>query len=173
MPNPLSPILAPLGLDPSQGYDTAAAGARQAQDQANALSQQQWGRQMQGLGQAQGYTDQLQSLYNSMYSPGGGQMAAGGRGPQAPGIMQGAMQSLQPPPPAHGAGPAAGGGNGKILGAPAQDWGDFVPGLGQASRLATFAQHPSWSSGARAAASFVPGANLAYDEGKALFNKIF
>jgi hypothetical protein len=86
MPGPFTPILRPLGLDPSQGYDTAAAGARDAQKQANALSDLQWQRQMQGLGQAQGYTNQLQSLYNSLYSPGGGQAAAGG------------MQSLQAGP---------------------------------------------------------------------------
>ncbi len=78
MGNPLSPILGPLGLDPSAGYDTAAAGAKAAQGQANALSDLQWQRQMQGLGQAQQYTGQLQSLYNSMYSPGGGAPAAGG-----------------------------------------------------------------------------------------------
>jgi hypothetical protein len=93
MPNFLSSILRPVGLDPSQGYDTAAAGARDAQGQANALSDLQWQRQMQGLGQAQGFTGQLQALYNSMYSPGGGAPAAGG--------MQ--MQPMGGAPPAAGA----------------------------------------------------------------------
>ncbi len=115
MPNVLSPILAPLGLDPSQGYDTAAAGAKQAQQQANQLSDLQWQRQMQGLGQAQGYTNQLQSLYNSMYSPGGGQAAAGGMpaggamqamGPQAGADMMMSHGGQQNPNP----GPATGGG---------------------------------------------------------------
>lgn len=78
MGNILSPVLRPLGLDPSQGYDTAAAGAREAQNQANQLSDLQWQRQMAGLQQAQGYTNQLQALYNSLYSPGGGAPAAGG-----------------------------------------------------------------------------------------------
>jgi hypothetical protein len=83
MPNPFSPVLRPLGLDPSQGYDTAAAGAKQAQQQLNSLSDLQWQRQMGGLQQATGYVDQLQALYNSLYGPGGGHAAAGGRGPQA------------------------------------------------------------------------------------------
>jgi hypothetical protein len=69
-----------FGLDPGAGYDTAAAGARAAQADANALSNLQWQRQMAGLQQAQGYTNQLQSLYNSLYSPGGDTPAAGGLG---------------------------------------------------------------------------------------------
>jgi hypothetical protein len=78
MPNILSPILRPIGLDPSQGYDTAAAGARQAQQQNYALADLQWQRAMAGLQQSQGFTNQLQSLYNSMYGGGGGQAAPGG-----------------------------------------------------------------------------------------------
>ena len=90
----------PSVLDPARGYNTAAQGAAAAQQQANALSDLQWQRQMQGLQQATGYTDQLQGLYNSMYSPGGGQMAAGGRGPQAPAMAQGsAMQVPARPSP--------------------------------------------------------------------------
>ncbi len=119
MPNVLSPILAPLGLDPSQGYDTAAAGAKQAQQQANQLSDLQWQRQMQGLQQAQGYTNQLQSLYNSIYSPGGGQAAAGGQtqgmlqsmgGPGGAGGPGGGM-GMTLPPPGPPTTPAGGGGN--------------------------------------------------------------
>lgn len=90
-----------FGLDPSQGYDTASAGAKQAQAQANALSGLQWQRQMQGLAGAMGSVDALQSLYNSLYSPGGGKMAAGGRGPQQPGLEAMAAQpppSMGPPP---------------------------------------------------------------------------
>jgi len=103
MPNFLSPLLRPIGLDPSQGYDTAAAGAKAAQGQANALSDLQWNRQMQGLGQAQGYVQNLQSLYNSLYSPGGGQQAPGGAPVVTPpmGAAPGsgsAMASLTPPP---------------------------------------------------------------------------
>ncbi len=109
MPSPLTPLLRPLGLDPSQGYDTAAAGAKDAQAQANALSDLQWQRQMGGLQQAQGFTNQLQSLYNSMYSPGGGAPAAGGMPMQpmgAAGAAPGASMLL--PKPASPTQPAGG-----------------------------------------------------------------
>lgn len=80
-------------INPATGYGTAAAAAHQAQQQANALSQLQWSRQMQGLGQSTQYVDQLQQLYNSLYGPGKGQMAPGGSSARAP-----AMASLAPPP---------------------------------------------------------------------------
>lgn len=98
MANFLSPILRPFGLDPTEQYDTAAAGAREAQGQANALSQLQWQRQMQGLQGALGYVNNLQSLYNQIYSPGGGKPAAGGAPTQGP--SPGAMAALSSPPPA-------------------------------------------------------------------------
>lgn len=97
MPNPLTPILRPLGLDPSQGADTAAAGARAAQGQANSLSDLQWQRQMGGLQQAQGYAGQLQTLYNSLYGAGNGMAAPGGGGLQAmQGPAPGASMTLPP-----------------------------------------------------------------------------
>lgn len=109
MANLLSPLLRPIGLDPSQGFDTAAAGARDAQGQANALSDLQWNRQMQGLGQAQGYTNQLQQLYNSVYSPGGGQPAAGGMPMQGgPPTGQAPQQSMLLPKSAPPSQPAGG-----------------------------------------------------------------
>jgi len=73
---------------------------------------------MQGLGQAQGFTSQLQSLYNSLYSPGGGMPAAGGVPVGAPpaasgtggqGMTLGSLSQFQPPKPkgpGHGAGGA-------------------------------------------------------------------
>lgn len=85
-------------VDPATGYNTAAAGARAAQQQANALSGLQWDRQMQGLGQAQGYVQNMQGLYNSLYGGPGGAQAAGGA--SVPMVNSG----LTPPP---GAPPAA------------------------------------------------------------------
>lgn len=94
MANFLSGILRPFGLDPSQGYDTAAQGARDASTSADALSALQWQRQMQGLGGALGYVQNLQDLYNSIYSPGGGKPAAGGGPPPgAPTASQMSMMS--------------------------------------------------------------------------------
>ena len=114
MPNIMSPILGPIGLDPSKGYDTAAAGARQAQQQANALSDLQWQRQMAGLQQAQGAANQFQSLFNSVYGgPQGGGMSAmsaqpsGGanmllpKTPQAPAPSGGGMGGLLQLSPAY------------------------------------------------------------------------
>jgi type II secretory pathway pseudopilin PulG len=89
-----------LGLDPSQGYDTAAAGAKQAQQQANALSQLQWQRQMAGLQGALGYVGNLQSLYNSLYGPGGGQTAPGGGNVIGPPPTASQLSALAGPPPA-------------------------------------------------------------------------
>lgn len=85
-----------LGLDPRQPYEQAAAGAKDAQAQANALSQLQWQRQMMGLQGAMGFQNNLQQLYNSIYSPGGGVPAAGG-GP-AGGPDMSAMMALSAPP---------------------------------------------------------------------------
>ena len=85
-----------LGMDPNQPYATAAQGAKDAQAQANALSQLQWERQMAGLGQAQGFVNNLQSLYNSIYSPGGGAPAMGGQG--IPQMSQSEMDRLSAPP---------------------------------------------------------------------------
>lgn len=93
-------------LNPATGYQTAAAGARQAQGQANSLSDLQWQRQMAGLQQAQGYTNQLQSLYNSLYTTGHGQAAPGGLqsfdappmgAPANQGGMGMTLASMQPP----------------------------------------------------------------------------
>ena len=67
-----------LGLDPAGPANTAAQGAANAQAQANQLSALQWQRQMTGLQGALGYVGGLQSLYNSIYSPGGGRAAPGG-----------------------------------------------------------------------------------------------
>ncbi len=181
MPNILSPVLRPFGLDPSQGFDTASSGVREAQQQANALSDLQWNRQMQGLGQATGYVDQLQGLYNSMYSPGGGAMAAGGSGPKAQQMGAGAMATLQPP----AAPTQAPGKTGQASKLQALNLGflenkqgrdtamDFVPGLGQANRVANFAKDPSWGNAGRVAGSVIPGANLAYDLGKNTLGKLF
>lgn len=80
---PTYPVLQSLGLDPKANADIAVQGAKDAQAQANALSALQWQRQMAGLGQAQGFVNNLQSLYNSIYSPGGGVPAPGGQ-PIAP-----------------------------------------------------------------------------------------
>lgn len=147
MGNLLSPILRPLGLDPSQGYDTAAAGARQAQGQSNALSDLQWQRQMQGLGQAQQYTGQLQSLYDSMYSPGGGAPAAGGMpmGPpmQGPGGAPGGDMLLpkQAPPLEH----------------PMQQLGNWLTGTGSNGTAPAFQiEKPAAAPGKPAATAKAP-----------------
>lgn len=95
-----------LGLDPRQPYEQAQAGAKEAQGQANALSSLQWQRQMQGLGGALGYANNLQQLYNSIYSPGGGAPAAGG-GPTG-GPSQSEMMGLSGPPPQAAAPPQQG-----------------------------------------------------------------
>lgn len=87
-----------LGLDPRQPYEQAAAGAKEAQAQANALSELQWKRQMMGLQGALGFQNNLQQLYNSIYSPGGGAPAAGGGAPGGPDMS--AMMALSGPPPA-------------------------------------------------------------------------
>jgi len=80
------------------GTQTAADAAKAAQAQANALSTLQWQRQMQGLQGAQGYVNNLQSLYNSIYSPGSGGQAAGGQTPSGP--TQSQMMSLSAAPQA-------------------------------------------------------------------------
>lgn len=101
MANPFSGFLSNFGMDPSAGYDTAAAGAKAAQADAAKLSDLQWQRQMAGLQQAQGYTNQLQQLYNSIYSPGGGAPAAGGLSslaPMAGGGQGGGASMLMGPP---------------------------------------------------------------------------
>jgi hypothetical protein len=54
-------------LSGKSGLDTAAQGARDAQSQANALSELQWQRQMQGLQQALGMMNPSQSLYDRIY----------------------------------------------------------------------------------------------------------
>lgn len=59
-------------LSGKKGLATAAEGARQAQEQANALAQLQWQRQMQGLQEARGQTQPYLSLYDKIY---GTQMA--------------------------------------------------------------------------------------------------
>jgi hypothetical protein len=90
-------------LNPARGYDTASGAAKDAQKQANALSSLQWDRQMQGLQHAEGYTNQLQDLYNSLYG-GGGHPAPGGVPTPGYGAAPGAtgsgsaMQSLPPGP---------------------------------------------------------------------------
>lgn len=60
-------------LDPGRGNETLAAAYAQAQQQAAALSDLQWQRQMQGLQGALGHVGQQQSLWNSVYGgpPGG------------------------------------------------------------------------------------------------------
>jgi hypothetical protein len=85
-----------------KGLDTAAAGAREAQAQANALAQLQWQRQMQGLQEARGQTQPYLSLYDKIY----GTQTAGRMTPvggMAPG-MDGGPRSAQPD---RGASPAA------------------------------------------------------------------
>jgi hypothetical protein len=76
-------------------------------------------------------------------------------------------------PPQKQSAPASSGGLGSLGPTATNDILDFVPGLGTANRISQFAQDPSWSTAGRAAASFVPGANAAYDAGKALWNKVF
>ena len=70
------------GLTGKKGYDTAAQGARDAQAQANALSQLQWQRQMQGLQEARGQTQPYLSLYDRIYGTqmAGHQTPVGGAG---------------------------------------------------------------------------------------------
>lgn len=105
MANILGSFLRPLGMDPSQGYDTAAAGARAAQSQANDLSALQWQRQMGGLQGALGYVGGLQQLYNSIYGAGGGAAAPGGSVvPPPPGAAASAMSTLAKPVPGSGGG---------------------------------------------------------------------
>lgn len=60
-------------LDPGRGNETLAAAYAAAQQQAAALSDLQWQRQMQGLQGALGHVGQQQSLWNSVYGgpPGG------------------------------------------------------------------------------------------------------
>ena len=97
--NPTGQFTSQLGMDPSAGYSTAAQGAFNAQAQATNLSNLQWQRQMQGLQQATGYTNQMQSLYNSLYGGGGGQAAPGGMQaiPQGRGGAPGSDMLLGPP----------------------------------------------------------------------------
>ena len=182
----LSPVLRPLGIDSSQPGDTAAAGAKEAQGQANSLSQLQWQRQMQGLAGATGYADQLQALYNSLYSPGGGQMAAGGSAPRAPGIAdQSAMDAIawqQAHQPATGqsdydkykAGYAKAGqwyhGN-MAPGTTGAGLADFVPIVGAENRVVNFAQDPSLQTGAELASSVLaPGTNLVTKAGQKVWS---
>lgn len=79
----------PTSLVKSPGYDTAAAGAKEAQAYLQQLSQVAWDRQMQGLqgalGSFQGYDALSAQLIPSHGGPqGGGGMPSGGQGPSAP-----------------------------------------------------------------------------------------
>lgn len=85
------------GLTGQKGLETAAAGARDAQKQANALADLQWQRQMMGLQEARGQTQPYLSLYDKIY----GTRMAGNVTPVA---------GLQPPPGSGGPGGPAGAG---------------------------------------------------------------
>ncbi len=88
------------GVAKSPGYDTAAAGAKEAQAYLQQLSQTAWDRQMQGLqgalGSFQGY-DALAAQMNPRHggAPAGGGMPGGQANP-----------SLPPPGPGPSKGPA-------------------------------------------------------------------
>ncbi len=150
-----------FGLDPGAGYDTAAKGARAAQTDANNLSNLQWQRQMAGLGEAQGYTNQLQGLYNSMYSPGGGAPAAGGlgslgAGPSGGGAPAGGAGMLLTPPTTP---------EGREQGQVEKDFADWVPG-------ASFGSLKEGHYG-DALKQAIPTGNAIYQGGKKLWNKVF
>jgi hypothetical protein len=68
-------------LTGAEGYQIAAEAARQAQQQARNSAQQQWMRQMQGLGLAQQSLAPYRTLYDSIYgtnTQGSVPMAPGG-----------------------------------------------------------------------------------------------
>lgn len=87
------PINAVTGLAKSPGYDTAAQGAKEAQQYLQQLSQTAWDRQMQGLqgalGQFQGYDALKAQLIPSHAAQGGG----GSRGPMVPPSVGPAIES--------------------------------------------------------------------------------
>ncbi len=85
------------GLAKSPGYDTAAAGAKEAQAYLQQLSQTAWDRQMQGLQGALGSFGSYDALASQMNPRHGGpaQGAAGGSGAGGP---PGAPPPALPPP---------------------------------------------------------------------------
>lgn len=84
-----------------KGLETAAQGAREAQAQANALSQLQWQRQMQGLQEARGQTQPYLSLYDKIYGTqmAGHQTPVGGMNPNMMGGPPGAGSGATTPAP--------------------------------------------------------------------------
>lgn len=106
-----------------KGLDTAAQGAREAQKQANYLSDLQWQRQMQGLQEARGQTQPYLSLLDKMY---GTQMAGhvapvgglGVGGPRGMGGMSGIGE------------PGGGGGPGQPVGLLGPDGTRHAPATG-------------------------------------------
>lgn len=98
------------GLTGQPGLETGAAGARAAQEQAKALSELQWQRQMQGLDQARGQTQPYLSLYDKIYgtkTAGQGMPGPGGGGMPGPMMTPGRSaeprlgdpRNAPPPPP--------------------------------------------------------------------------
>lgn len=101
-----------------RGYDTAAQGARDAQKQANYLSDLQWQRQMQGLQEARGQTQPYLSLYDKIYNtqtagraaPVGGLGVGGPRGGAGMAGMSNMPGGGSGPDPYAGRGAVPGGG---------------------------------------------------------------
>jgi hypothetical protein len=54
-------------LSGSEGYETAAKGAKEASSMAKLFAQDQWARQMQGLGMAQQSLQPYRTLYDQIY----------------------------------------------------------------------------------------------------------
>ena len=86
-------------LSGKKGLDTAAQGAREAQAQAQALSQLQWQRQMAGLQEARGQTQPYLSLYDRIYGTqmAGHQTPVAGMNPNMMGGPPGAGGGSPPP----------------------------------------------------------------------------
>ncbi len=76
-----------------KGLNEAAQGARDAQEQARALAELQWQRQMQGLQEARGQTQPYLSLYDRIY---GTQMA--GNVTRVPGLSPPGQATSGPAP---------------------------------------------------------------------------
>ncbi len=94
--------------DPATGYNTAAGGARKAQDDYAALAQLQWQRAMEAITRANGMMDPQRQLYDRVYganlmgsrpqSAGGGMPAPPHFRPQQPAPPPATAQQFQQPP---------------------------------------------------------------------------
>lgn len=94
---------AQAAIDPSTGYETASKGAQKASDEYKKLAEEQWRKQMEGLGLAQAMLQPYQSLYDQIYH--GSAFGFGPKQGQQPPVQAPSQQFGQRPGPSQQFGP--------------------------------------------------------------------